>query len=171
MLSKFVKKQLGFTLIELITVLIILGIISITVAPKFIRISDDSIKASNSYLVSSFKQALNLLEMKATVSKVDPNGVITVGTIQLKLFKYWPECGIGDNDSQHCTPGNAPNDGLSDTNECRTIWEVLMRQELSQYTVLGDHSNGYVCEFRLRRDNRYGFDYQALNRTLVEVTP
>ena len=37
------NKQAGFTLIELIVVIVILGILAVTVAPKFIDVSDEAI--------------------------------------------------------------------------------------------------------------------------------
>lgn len=36
------KKQAGFTLIELVIVIIILGILAVTAAPKFLNLQDDA---------------------------------------------------------------------------------------------------------------------------------
>ena len=38
------KKQAGFTLIELVIVIIILGILAVTAAPKFLNLQDDAKK-------------------------------------------------------------------------------------------------------------------------------
>lgn len=39
------KKQAGFTLIELVIVIIILGILAVTAAPKFLNLQDDARKS------------------------------------------------------------------------------------------------------------------------------
>ena len=40
------KKQAGFTLIELVIVIIILGILAVTAAPKFLNLQDDAKKSA-----------------------------------------------------------------------------------------------------------------------------
>ena len=40
------KKQAGFTLIELVIVIIILGILAVTAAPKFLNLQDDARKSA-----------------------------------------------------------------------------------------------------------------------------
>ena len=40
------KKQAGFTLIELVIVIIILGILAVTAAPKFLNLQDDAKEAA-----------------------------------------------------------------------------------------------------------------------------
>jgi len=61
-------KQRGFTLIELIIVIVILGILAVTAAPKFLDISRDAKIASLNAIAGSMKSTINLVEMKARVT-------------------------------------------------------------------------------------------------------
>jgi len=57
----------GFTLIELIIVIVILGILSVAVAPKFIDISTDARIAKLGALEGSMRSASSLVNFKAKI--------------------------------------------------------------------------------------------------------
>ena len=63
----FMKNQSGFTLIELIIVIVILGILAVTAAPKFIDISSDAHRATMKQLEGSLKEAIKLVYMKSVI--------------------------------------------------------------------------------------------------------
>jgi len=74
--------QRGFTLIELIIVIVILGILSVTAAPRFIDIQSDALNAQMDSLQGSLKSANSLVYGKALISgqtALSP-GSITIGT-------------------------------------------------------------------------------------------
>lgn len=71
------KKQYGFTLIELVIVIIILGILSVVVAPRYINIKTSANLASLDALIGSMKSANDLVYSKtAIVGKENDSGAI-----------------------------------------------------------------------------------------------
>jgi MSHA pilin protein MshA len=69
----------GFTLIELIIVIVILGIMAVTAAPRFIDISSDANIAKLKALEGTIKSGANLVRAKAIVQGLyNRNGFIGV---------------------------------------------------------------------------------------------
>jgi MSHA pilin protein MshA len=62
------SKQRGFTLIELVVVIIILGILAVVAAPKFINLKSDALIASLKGLQGALKSANTLVYSKAVLS-------------------------------------------------------------------------------------------------------
>lgn len=65
-------KVRGFTLIELILVIVVLGILSIVAAPKFISLSADAKIASLEALKGQMQSTIDLVKVKARVSGLKP---------------------------------------------------------------------------------------------------
>ncbi|GAC21091.1 prepilin-type N-terminal cleavage/methylation domain-containing protein [Paraglaciecola arctica] len=97
------NKNKGFTLIELIIVIVILGILAVVAAPKFIDISSDAKIAVLNSLSGQFKSTITLVQMKARVkglktAATNPNGIQTdyivdfgFGSVEIDWRNLCPE--------------------------------------------------------------------------------
>lgn len=65
------KRQSGFTLIELVVVIVILGILAATAAPKFMNLQGDARVSALSGLSGAVKSAINLSYSKAILKGVE----------------------------------------------------------------------------------------------------
>ena len=83
--------QKGFTLIELVVVIVILGILAATAAPKFIDLTGDARKSVMEGVQGSINSAVNLAHAKALVSnQTGATGSITIGTTKYALVYGYP---------------------------------------------------------------------------------
>lgn len=84
------KKQGGFTLIELVVVIVILGILAVTAAPRFLNLQGDARKASLQGLKGAIDGAAGIAYGKAAILGIDtvstatpltgvPNGQVIFG--------------------------------------------------------------------------------------------
>jgi len=64
------KKQTGFTLIELIIVIVILGIMAVTAAPKFLDLQGDAHKATLEGVKGSLNSSINTIYGKSIIKGI-----------------------------------------------------------------------------------------------------
>lgn len=72
------KKQGGFTLIELVVVIVILGILAVTAAPKFLNLQDDAKVSAVKGLAGAMKGAAGIVYGKAAVAGIESSDTGTI---------------------------------------------------------------------------------------------
>ncbi|WP_285163043.1 prepilin-type N-terminal cleavage/methylation domain-containing protein [Shewanella goraebulensis] len=95
------RQNQGFSLIELVVVIIILGVIAVIVAPRFINLSQDA-KANTMLSVGAgMESALALLNSKAVIEgKDNSEDEITISGVQVPLLAGYPSVDGGDSFEQ-----------------------------------------------------------------------
>ena len=68
------KRQSGFTLIELVVVIVILGILAATAAPKFMNLQGDARASALNGLKGSVKSAVSMVYSKAILKGIEKEG-------------------------------------------------------------------------------------------------
>jgi MSHA pilin protein MshA len=71
-------KQKGFTLIELVVVIVILGILAVTAAPRFLNLQSDARASSLQGLKGAMAGASSIVFGKAAIDGVETNGATQV---------------------------------------------------------------------------------------------
>ncbi|WP_320151557.1 prepilin-type N-terminal cleavage/methylation domain-containing protein [uncultured Tolumonas sp.] len=85
------KRSAGFTLIELIIVIVILGILAVTAAPRFINLQNDARTSTVNGLSGAVKAAASMVYSKAIIAgqdKVSPGEVSINGSDVTLAFGY-----------------------------------------------------------------------------------
>lgn len=91
-LNKLTNKQQGFTLIELVVVIVILGILAVTAAPKFIDLTSDAKASVVEAVRGSINSAADLAHAKALVAGqlAETGDAISVAGTSINLRFGWP---------------------------------------------------------------------------------
>ncbi|TKF34323.1 type II secretion system protein [Vibrio kanaloae] len=92
------KRQGGFTLIELVVVIVILGILAVTAAPRFLNIQDDAKDATLQGLTGAIQGASSIVYGKSAIEGEERLAAqsVSVGTATI-LTEYGYPKADGDN--------------------------------------------------------------------------
>ena len=124
---KNLTKQKGFTLIELVVVIVILGILAVTAAPKFINLTGDARASVIEAVKGSINSAADMAHAKALVKgQAGDSGAISAAGSNIDLLFGWPDAAtIGlllDLEDISASAGTFEHAGAADGSKCRVAY-------------------------------------------------
>lgn len=85
------SKNSGFTLIELVVVIVILGILAATAAPKFMDLTKDAKAANLEAIAGAMRSGLQLIHSQAVIDgQNNDSGVIQFNGTDISLYNGYP---------------------------------------------------------------------------------
>ncbi|MCL9780531.1 type II secretion system GspH family protein [Vibrio sp. S4M6] len=88
------NKQSGFTLIELVVVIVILGILAVTAAPRFLNLQGDARQASLQGLKGAIDGAAGIVYGKAAIEGLETSASATTSDSIAVVYGYPSTAGI-----------------------------------------------------------------------------
>ncbi|MCD8557380.1 MAG: type II secretion system GspH family protein [Shewanella xiamenensis] len=129
------KRQQGFTLIELVVVIIILGILAVTAAPKFINLQSDARASTLQGLKGSLQGANTLVYSKAALAGLEKaaDDEVQIGATATDTVKI--AYGYLQNDSESLTEALE----IDTTND----WVITEGADLTAPTIIYQTGSPY----------------------------
>jgi MSHA pilin protein MshA len=144
------KRQGGFTLIELVVVIVILGILAVTAAPRFLNLQDDARAAANQGLKGAIDGAAGIVFGKAAVEGKESLTAADTKVEDITIYLGYP---------------TADKDGLGNAVQGLNEDWVLISTENRGTNTAGTIT--YASEDKAKQCVKYSESYKKADGTLI----
>jgi MSHA pilin protein MshB len=142
------KKQTGFTLIELVIVVVILGFLAVTAIPKFIDLTEQAKQANIEGMAGGFATGISLARAQWEAEGRTNDGTtntVTYGDVILVLTTK--ATGVLPGYATGLTNGATLDADFTAVN-CKQIWDNILQQPptLTEFTAITSSTNYVVAK-------------------------
>lgn len=130
-MGKVMKRQSGFTLIELVIVIVILGLLAVTAAPRFLDLTDQAKQANIEGMAGGFATGVSLVRAQweaegrptnvSNQNAVNYSGSTLVLTTEDEADNIQPGYPVGETDGAGLGSG-------FDSGNCEYLWNNILQQ-------------------------------------------
>ena len=163
--SPVMQQHVGFTLIELVIVITLLGILSAVAVPRFIDLSKEAHKTAVSGTAGAFAVGLMLVRSDAVLKDVQPHTSMLINGMNVVVNQDLKPYDVTDDEIIIMSEQNGSSDG------CFALWDILMGDGAPTLEIESSTANtsDYIVSHAAATLSAGGCTYtyrKELNRTI-----